>query len=166
MLTVARPAASSTSSCCGVAPTEARILDRRPPFSSRSSRDPTVKAATGCVLVATACTDTTVSPPTKALGMTLPSVLPIRTRIALGSWPLAGSNSGMPPTGGRVGSHSLQSTVTSAAEKVSRIFGRLASAADTPAALARLQSAAAPVPSTCTADSAARSAAFWTSRFM
>jgi hypothetical protein len=72
----------------------------------------------------------------------------------------------MPEGSDRVGSHTLHSTVKSAAVNASRMFGTLARAEARPAAAARAQSALEPRLSTWTADSAARSAAFCISRFM
>ncbi|MNT74992.1 hypothetical protein D3C72_2138510 [compost metagenome] len=54
----------------------------------------------------------------------------------------------MPLASARVESHSLHSTVMSSAAKVSKILGRFAKADVLPAALARVQSAGEPMPST------------------
>ena len=124
-----------------------------------------MNTATGRVLAATATVCTGV-PPVMKSGSRLFKVLVRVMRSAFGACPLAGSNTYMPLASAREVSQTLHSTVTSPALKVSRILGTLASTAAWPAAWARLQSAGAPRPSTCTADSAARSDAFCISRFM
>ncbi|MNV24543.1 hypothetical protein D3C71_1156110 [compost metagenome] len=146
MLTLARPAASSTSNCAGEAPTVDNNCDSSPPRSRRSKREPTVNAATGCVLVATALTDTVVLSP--KVPNRLASSLRMVRRTALSVCAPVGSNTCMPLASARVESHSLHSTVMSSAAKVSKILGRFAKADVLPAALARVQSAGAPMPST------------------
>ncbi|KAG0754386.1 hypothetical protein G6F22_021026 [Rhizopus arrhizus] len=98
--------------------------------------------------------------------MMLVSRLLTVTRTALKDCPLVGSKICMPDGSVRVESQTLHSTVTSAAVKVSKKLGTLANADVRPAATARVQSAAAPMLSTWTADKAARSAPFCISRFI
>ncbi|MCY1247617.1 hypothetical protein D9M72_609650 [compost metagenome] len=104
-------------------------------------------------------------PPEKA-GMMPASRLRTLTRMALNGSPSAASNTCIPDASARPESQTLHSTVMSAFVNESKRPGTLRSAEMRPAVTACAQSAAAPRPSTWTADRAARSAPFCISRFM
>src|SRR5690606_39365108 len=122
--------------------------------------DPTLKAAVGAVVAATATTLARVPPaqPLITPGISALSVLALRTRTALARPPPAasGSNKCVPDASARAGSQNLQSTLMSAAVMASTNPGTLATALACAAACTgapAAQSARLPLgASTCTAD--------------